>query len=130
MRAAAAIVAAILLSGCATLAPSTETFRIDSDPPGATATLSTGQICSTPCTLTLPRADGFFVTVEKEGYLSNRTVVRSSPSASEHHPLDGVVLGSWFSRMFVAVPVGSVRTAAKPRRSLHPNPLLVQLEPE
>ena len=55
---------------CATITRgSSQQFSITSQPSGATAKRSTGQLCTTPCTLfDIKRKNAFDVTFSKEGY--------------------------------------------------------------
>jgi hypothetical protein len=72
----------VSLGGCAKawIAPQGETPTADleivmlrSQPPGASARLSTGESCQTPCSVKKPRDSKFSVTFEKNGY-SPKTV--------------------------------------------------------
>jgi hypothetical protein len=49
-------------------APLTESVQFESEPPGATATLSIGQNCKTPCALNVPVDKSFSVTFTLAGY--------------------------------------------------------------
>lgn len=49
-------------------APITESIQFESEPAGATATLSTGQNCKTPCSVTVPADKPFNVTFTLAGY--------------------------------------------------------------
>jgi hypothetical protein len=49
-------------------APITEAVQFETEPAGATATLSTGQNCMTPCSLTMPVDKPFSVTFTLTGY--------------------------------------------------------------
>jgi hypothetical protein len=69
---------AIGLSGCATVTRGTsDQVQIQSNPVGANVTLSTGQTCVTPCTLTMGRKDEFTVHYEKPGYASQDVAVKT-----------------------------------------------------
>jgi hypothetical protein len=60
---------AVYSTGCATVTRgTTEAFIIETEPAGATASLSTGEICKTPCNILKKRKDEFSVHIEKEGY--------------------------------------------------------------
>jgi hypothetical protein len=48
--------------------PLTDAVQFESEPPGATATLSIGQNCKTPCTLRVPTNAPFSVTFALPGY--------------------------------------------------------------
>ena len=78
MRLLACAAALSAAGGCATIIRGTEQdFAIESSPPGAEATLSTGQSCVTPCTLHLPRKTDFDVTFNMEGYETGTAHVTS-----------------------------------------------------
>jgi len=105
-------------SGCATISRgNTETFVIETEPPGAEAFLSIGPQCTTPCRVVVKRRGDFVVTIEKEGYVTVKSTVASSldrrvPSGPT------VVVGG------IAVDAG-----ADANYSHKPNPLRVKLEP-
>jgi len=50
--------------------PSTDAVRIESQPPGAEATMSQGRSCRTPCVLNVPVAEGASITLSLPGYQS------------------------------------------------------------
>lgn len=66
-------VSAILLSlavssGCASITRgTTEAYAIETIPPGATATMSNGLACETPCSVKVKRRSDFVVTIERDG---------------------------------------------------------------
>lgn len=100
-----------------------ERFRIDSTPEAATATLSTGESCLTPCHFDLPRSKDFRVTVTKEGYRPYTKTIRSVKSETGGRPATASVsLGG-----IINVPVGPQTGASY---DLEPNPLVVELEPK
>jgi hypothetical protein len=61
--------------------PATATLTIESDPPGADATISTGASCRTPCSLAVPVADTL-VSYALTGYLPQTVPVRPLPGES------------------------------------------------
>src|SRR5690606_34631225 len=66
----------LLTTGCASITRGTkDVFSIQTDPPGATASMSNGLTCVTPCTLELPRKHGFTVTLTLDGYKSLSTSI-------------------------------------------------------
>jgi hypothetical protein len=78
-RVAVIIGASLALTGCSSFSvgdwmPSMSggggsiPLRIESDPPGADARMSTGQSCRTPCTITVPAADSLTVAFALAGY--------------------------------------------------------------
>jgi hypothetical protein len=56
--------------------PATATLTIESDPPGADASISTGASCRAPCSLAAPVADEFTVSYALTGYLPQTVPVR------------------------------------------------------
>jgi hypothetical protein len=65
---AATVLSALMLSGCATMIRgTTQQVSINTDPPGATVTTSTGQSCTSPCLFEAERKNTLQVTVEKGG---------------------------------------------------------------
>jgi hypothetical protein len=59
--------------------PPTATVTIESNPPGAEASASSGGLCRTPCALSVPANEGFTVTYVLDGYLPQTVSVRSIP---------------------------------------------------
>jgi hypothetical protein len=49
--------------------PPTVQLRAESDPPGAEARASTGQVCNTPCALAVPASGDLSVTFSANGYV-------------------------------------------------------------
>lgn len=84
--------------------PTTASLSIESAPPGADARLSTGGTCRTPCSVTVPLASEFSVTVALNGYTPETRTVR--PVSAE-------------------ASAGSTGATAL----LDPNPLFVELKP-
>jgi len=62
--------------------PATATLTIESDPPGADASISTDASCRTPCSLAVPVADAFTVSYALSGYLPQTVPVRPLPGES------------------------------------------------
>jgi hypothetical protein len=78
---------AVLLACCTSLSrfdqftqPNPATLTINSTPPGAEATLSTGGACHTPCMLSVSAANDFIVTYALDGYVSQTIPVRFIPA--------------------------------------------------
>jgi hypothetical protein len=61
--------------------PATATLSIESDPPGADASISSAS-CRTPCSLAAPVADDFTVSYALTGYLPQTVPVRPLPGES------------------------------------------------
>src|SRR5271157_2951032 len=57
--------------------PSTESLRLESDPPGAEVKTSSGQTCRTPCELTVQVAPELSATFALNGYQPQTVSVRS-----------------------------------------------------
>ncbi len=120
---ALALFAVFVISGCASITKgSNQKFRIESQPAGATATLSNGISCTTPCELKLKRRKEFQVTITKEGYEPITAAVRSSVRPSGGAAMAGnLVLGGVIG---AAVDAGTGAAF-----SLRPNPMSVVLAP-
>jgi outer membrane biosynthesis protein TonB len=73
-RVIAIVGGALVLAGCSTMgdlfkpAPTMDTIRFESTPPGAEAKTSTGQSCRTPCALAMPANQPFTVEFSLTGY--------------------------------------------------------------
>jgi hypothetical protein len=118
------IICSVWLSGCATLTRgTTEPYTVISDPPGATATFSSGETCFTPCTVAKKRKESFNVTIEKIGYLPVDIMVESQTCDAGRVATAGnlVLVGSlvWFG----------IDQASGATRNLTPNPCEITLEP-
>jgi len=113
-----------LPSGCATLTRgTTEAYQVVSDPSGATVTLSTGETCTTPCTLQKKRGDTFAVKIEKEGYEPYETTVNSESCELGKMALAGNLL------LIGSVVWASVDALTGATQELTPNPCNVKLVP-
>jgi hypothetical protein len=116
-----AAVAALLLTGCATVTRGTsQKFAIESAPPGAGVALSTGQTCVTPCKLKLKRKHGFTATFTKTGFETYRTEVKSKFSGGGAAATAGNVLIGGLIGAAVDGSSGALN-------NLTPNPLKVKL---
>lgn len=88
------VAASLAVAGCASwsvgdlmpsFGPTTADLSIASEPPGAEARTSTGQVCRTPCKLTLPLSSGdFTVTFSMPGRITQvvPVVIRPPDSAA------------------------------------------------
>ena len=111
----------ILINGCATITRgSDETFIIQSMPSGASAQLSNGFFCTTPCTLVIPRKGSFTVTLEKDGYEPVITSVISSRDGNGTAGMAGNLVFGGLIGMGVDATSGAMN-------SHKPNPLVVNL---
>lgn len=87
------IAAALCLAGCATITRgTTSTIQLVSDPPGATARMSTGLACMTPCTFQVGRKEEFAVTFELAGYEPQTIPVRTEVAGAGAAGFAGNVL--------------------------------------
>ncbi len=113
-----------VVAGCASSNRSDdERFHIESTPAAATATLSTGESCVTPCHFDLPRSSEFRVTIVKEGYKAVTKTIKSVKSKVGGKPASAsVMLGGLLN-----VPVGPQSGTSY---DLEPNPFVVELEPK
>jgi len=105
-------IAGSLLAGCSSVsdafkpAPQTASVRLESTPPGATATTSIGPSCQTPCELSLPITTAEEMTVDF--------------SLAKHQP-------QTVAAMIVRQPGDVYAPGAV---SIDPNPIVAQLVPE
>ncbi len=116
--------ALVATQGCATVTRGTTVaWTVESDPIGADVELSSGERCTTPCTLKKRRKDPFEVSIRKLGYAEVRTQVLSEVSGAGAAGMAGnVLIGG-----LIGVGVDAATGAA---RDLKPNPLVVKLEPQ
>jgi hypothetical protein len=114
----------LLCSGCATLTRgTTEAYQVISDPDGAAVTLSTGETCTTPCTLEKKRGDSFALKIEKAGYQPYEIMVNSETCEIGQAALAGNLL------LIGSVIWASIDTLNGATMELTPNPCQVKLVP-
>ena len=124
MRLGAALVAASVVSGCATVTRGTkQKFEIKSQPPGADVSMTTGDTCITPCTLKLKRKTGFVATITKQGYKPAQVSVTSAVHG-------GGVVGAAGNLLIGGLIGGVVDGSNGSMKDLRPNPIDVTLEPQ
>ena len=113
----------MLCAGCATVTRgTTQSWTVQTDPVGATARLSSGEQCTTPCTLQKKRKDPFQVTITKDGYDQVVTSIVSRVSSAGKAGMAGnVIIGG-----LIGVGVDASSGATK---DLVPNPLVVKMAP-
>jgi hypothetical protein len=114
----------VAVSGCATIIRGTQQdFAIESTPAGATATMTNGESCVTPCALRLPRKEAFDVTFTMDGYQTGTARVSSgwSRGGTQTFVIGNIILGGLVG-MGVDASTGATR-------DLYPNPLVVTLVP-
>ena len=111
-------------SGCATITRGTsEAYLIISDPPGASAHLSTGQTCITPCTLPLKRNSSFSIRLEKNGFESTEIQVTNQSCEEGNMALAGDMI------MLGGLLWAGIDKISGATRNLTPNPCDVKLVP-
>lgn len=121
-RAVMAAVVLLPLVGCATVTRgTTQAFTVQTTPVGATVSLSNGERCESPCTLTLKRKYPFAVEICKVGYATVNTQVVSQVSGAGGTAMAGnVLLGGLIG--------AGVDAGSGAMKDLRPNPLAVTLE--
>ena len=113
-----------LPSGCATLTRgTTEAYQVISDPSGANVTLTSGETCTTPCTLEKKRNDSFGVRVEKDGYQPYEIMVNPKSCEVGQAALAANLL------LVGTVIWASIDALSGATQDLTPNPCQVKLVP-
>lgn len=111
----------LLSSGCATITRGTEQdLAVESDPVGATVTLSNGMKGKTPISFKVKRKDNLTVTVQKDGYKTATVQVTSKTSDDGKAGMVGNLLFGGI----IGVGVDASNGATK---DLTPNPVKVKL---
>jgi hypothetical protein len=123
MRWVVVFVLAAACGGCASITRgTTEQVQIQSEPAGAEVHTSTGQVCTTPCTLPFNRKDEFDVTASKPGYHSAQMPVRTRIAAGGAAGFAGNVLVGGVIGMAVDASTGATLEH-------YPNPVMLTLVP-
>lgn len=118
-----AVLAVLGAPGCATITRgTTDQLAVESDPPGAKISLSTGQEGITPVTFTLPRKDPLTVTLRKDGY--QEVTVKVNPEIG-----GGGVAGLAGNALIGGVVGAVIDPATGAIYDLKPNPVSVKLVP-
>jgi len=117
------LLAALVTSGCATVTRGTkDTLVVESEPSGATVTLSNGMSGKTPTSFKLPRKDALVVTIAKEGYETLTVNVNSQVSGAGAAGMAGNVL--------IGGVIGAVvDPLSGAMKDLRPNPVKATLVP-
>lgn len=115
---------ALTLPACATVTRGTsQDFKVESTPSGASVTTSNGFACdATPCSFRMPRKDAFTVTLTLPGHDTATAEVTSSMSSGGGAALAGNLL-------IGGVIGGAVDATSGALNDLKPNPLHVTLYP-
>lgn len=123
IRFSGAAAVALLLPACATVTRGTkETYVIESTPSAAEVTLSTGEICVTPCKLKLKRKEEFTARFAKAGYRPAEAQVESKFKGGGGVAAAGNVL--------IGGVIGAVLDGTNGSlMDLTPNPLRIKLIP-
>lgn len=126
LRFFACAVAAMMSGACATIIRGTsEDFTIQTEPAGARAVLSTGEVCAaTPCTFERSRNEPFNVVVSMPGFVTEEHEIKNpwSRQGTTTGMVGNAILGG-------GIGVG-IDAATGANRDLTPNPLVVRLTPE
>ncbi|PZO03858.1 MAG: translation initiation factor 2 [Alphaproteobacteria bacterium] len=114
--------AAFSLPACATITRGTsQTFTVESTPPGAQVSTSNGFQCeATPCTFRMPRKDAFRATISMDGYVTQNIDVTSGISGGGGTAMAGNLI-------FGGIVGGVVDASSGAMNDLKPNPLIVQM---
>lgn len=122
VRALALVGVALSLPACATVTRGTsQTFTVESTPPGARVSTSNGFTCdATPCTFRVPRKDPFRATVSMDGYVTQDHEVTSEYAGEGAVGFAGNLLIGGVIGMAVDGTSGAMK-------DLTPNPLVVTL---
>lgn len=115
------LIVLLITSGCASITRGTsESYAIETIPPGAAVKLSTGLNCETPCSVKVKRRSDFTVTIEKEGYETVRATVTSS--------VDGAGAAGMAGNVILGGIIGAgVDAGTGAMHSHKPNPLSVTM---
>jgi hypothetical protein len=123
-RAAILAITAFAATGCATITRgTTQAVTFNSEPSGATVSLSNGERCETPCTMKFKRKFPIAVEFCKAGFKSVNTDVKSQIAGAGAAGMAGNVLVGGL----IGIGVDATSGATK---ELVPNPLAVTLETE
>lgn len=111
---------AFALSGCATVMNGpNQDLEVKTDPDGATAKLTNGYTCTTPCKVEVPRRNDMRIDIKKDGYKPTYVLVQSK--------LGGATFGNILAGGIVGGLVDSSNGSSK---KLSPNPVSVKLVAE
>lgn len=118
-----ALCASLSLAACATVTRGTnDVLEIQSNPSGATAKLSTGHVCETPCAIKLPRRSEVEVAFSAPGYKPAKARVTNKVA-------QGGALGMAGNVVVGGVIGAGVDVASGAMLDLTPNPLVITLQP-
>ena len=122
MKKIIAISLILTTTACATITRGTKQgFSVNSEPSGAHVEFSSGQSCTTPCTLKVPRKDDFTLTINKDGYKEVKTNAVGQVSGSGGWALAGNIFLGGIIGLAVDFATGSAR-------DIVPNPINANLE--
>ena len=116
-----------MLSGCATMVQksATKLLYVNSDPPGAQVTLSTGVKGITPCQFELPGKAKLMVVIEKGSYEQVEVMVQGIPTPKK------VLISGLGNQIVGAGLLGEmVDDQSGAAFELKPNPIEVKLKPK
>jgi len=123
LRLGGVLLCAASLAACATVTRGTrQNYVIETDPEGAQIALSTGQTCTSPCRLRLPRKHDFVVTATMAGFEPASVEVESRVRA-------GGVAGAAGNVLVGGIIGGIVDASNGSMNDLRPNPLRIEMVP-
>ncbi len=110
---------AFALSGCATVMNGpNQDLEVKSEPSGATAKLTNGYTCTTPCKVEVPRRNDMRVDIAKDGYKPTYVLLQSKMGAAT------------FGNLIAGGIIGGIVDASNgASKHLSPNPVSVTLVP-
>jgi hypothetical protein len=116
-----AFIVPLTLVSCATVTRgSTDILVVESDPPGAAVTVSTGEVGVTPTSFTLRRRGNYLVNIDKPGYEALQVDVRHRVSGAGSAGMAGnILLGGIIG--------AAVDSSSGAMYDLVPNPIKVKL---
>ena len=113
-----------ILTGCGTLVRgSKETYRVISEPSGAIAVFSSGEVCITPCEVEKKRNEPFFMRIVKDGYNPYDIQVEDKPCKGR----GATMVANLF--MIGSVIWESIDRMIGANKELTPNPAMASLVP-
>jgi hypothetical protein len=92
-RVIAIVSGGLVLSACSSMSdylkptPAVDSVRFESDPPGAEARISSGQMCLTPCTISVPVDAPLTVTFNLGGYEPRSETIEGVNSLMQPNPV-------------------------------------------
>ena len=96
-------------------APITQAVQFETDPAGATATLSTGQNCKTPCSISVPADKPLSVTFTLAGYQPASEQIEAVESGLQPNPVTAELAPAPPAKPAAKKPALRKKTSAAPK---------------